>query len=68
LKRENRMIVDEHRASSSQECGECEEKWPQDIDMIDEIRYVHALLQQEGGMLDKQRLCFGTKIKKPKMS
>ena len=44
------MIADEHRAASSQECGECEEKCPQEIDMMDEIRNVHALLQQEGEM------------------
>jgi predicted aldo/keto reductase-like oxidoreductase len=45
--RYNRMMADEQKASNCQECGECEEKCPQEIGITDELKKVHALLHNE---------------------
>jgi len=47
LMRYNRMMAEEQRASNCQDCGECEEKCPQKIGIVDELKNVHALLHNE---------------------
>ena len=42
----NRMIPDGHRASDCLECGECEGKCPQRLEIMKELKDVHALLSR----------------------
>jgi predicted aldo/keto reductase-like oxidoreductase len=44
----NMMMPPEHRASACEECGECEEKCPQHIDIIEALKKVHKALHKEG--------------------
>lgn len=43
----NHMMPEGQRASSCIECGECLEKCPQEIDIIEELKSVHSLLGRE---------------------
>ena len=43
----NRMIPENQRAFNCQECGECEEKCPQGIEIMNELKNVHSLLYRE---------------------
>ena len=40
----NNMIAPEVRASNCAECGECEERCPQNIKVTEELKNVHARL------------------------
>jgi predicted aldo/keto reductase-like oxidoreductase len=40
----NQFLAPEHRASNCAECGECEERCPQHINIMDELKNVHARL------------------------
>ena len=40
----NRMMGPEQRASNCAECGECEEKCPQGIEIMNELKKVHETL------------------------
>lgn len=40
----NNMLSPDQRASNCEECGECEEKCPQQIDTMNELQKVHSLL------------------------
>jgi predicted aldo/keto reductase-like oxidoreductase len=42
----NNFTPPENRASHCSECGECEEKCPQQISIMDELKNVHAVLGQ----------------------
>jgi predicted aldo/keto reductase-like oxidoreductase len=44
----NMMLPEEQRASSCVECGECEEKCPQQIEIMEELKNVHSVLHMEG--------------------
>ncbi|MFC1532594.1 aldo/keto reductase [Thermodesulfobacteriota bacterium] len=44
IMRYNNMLTPERRASNCIECGECEEKCPQEIKIIDELKNVHQRL------------------------
>lgn len=44
----NTFMPEEQRAGSCEECGECEEKCPQDIAIMDELKNVHKLLKMDG--------------------
>jgi len=43
----NRMMPEAQRAFNCVECGECEEKCPQGIEIIKELKNVHKLLYRE---------------------
>jgi predicted aldo/keto reductase-like oxidoreductase len=43
----NMMMPPEHRASACEECGECEEKCPQQIEIIKTLKEVHGALRKE---------------------
>ena len=43
----NRMIPEAQRAFKCEECGECEEKCPQGIEIMSELKNVHELLYRE---------------------
>jgi predicted aldo/keto reductase-like oxidoreductase len=43
----NRIFPPEQRASSCVECGKCEERCPQHIKIIDELKTVHQALFRE---------------------
>ena len=45
----NMILPEDQRASSCEECGECEEKCPQQIEIIEELKNVHSVLNVEGG-------------------
>jgi predicted aldo/keto reductase-like oxidoreductase len=45
----NMMLPEDQRASSCVECGECEEKCPQQIEIMEELKNVHSVLHMEGG-------------------
>jgi predicted aldo/keto reductase-like oxidoreductase len=45
----NMMMPEGQRASSCIECGECEEKCPQQIEIMEELKNVHSVLHMEGG-------------------
>jgi predicted aldo/keto reductase-like oxidoreductase len=45
----NMLLSEDQRASSCKECGECEEKCPQQIGIMEELKNVHSLLGMEGG-------------------
>jgi len=40
----NRMMPEGHRAFNCEECGECEEKCPQHLEVMNELKNVHSLL------------------------
>jgi predicted aldo/keto reductase-like oxidoreductase len=44
----NRMIPEGNRAFNCVECGECEEKCPQKVEIMNELKNVHSLLGREG--------------------
>jgi hypothetical protein len=44
----NMMLPEDQRASNCQECGECEEKCPQQIGIMEELKNVHSVLHMEG--------------------
>jgi predicted aldo/keto reductase-like oxidoreductase len=44
----NTFMTEEQRAGSCEECGECEEKCPQDIAIRDELKNVHEYLKMDG--------------------
>ena len=44
----NAFMAPEQQASSCEECGECEEKCPQHIEIIETLKEAHARLHQEG--------------------
>ena len=44
----NVLMGPEQKASNCQECGECEEKCPQQLEIIETLKEAHALLYQEG--------------------
>ena len=46
----NMMLPEGQRASSCEECGECEEKCPQQIEIMEELKNVHSVLHMEGGV------------------
>jgi predicted aldo/keto reductase-like oxidoreductase len=46
----NMMLPEGQRASSCVECGECEEKCPQQIEIMEELKNVHSVLHMEGGV------------------
>jgi predicted aldo/keto reductase-like oxidoreductase len=41
------MMPPEHRASNCEECGECEEECPQQIEIMEALKKVDDLLRQE---------------------
>ncbi|MFC1863347.1 aldo/keto reductase [Thermodesulfobacteriota bacterium] len=43
----NMFMPEEQRAGSCEECGECEEKCPQNIEIMDELKNVHELLKMD---------------------
>ncbi|UCF31907.1 MAG: aldo/keto reductase [bacterium] len=45
----NHMLPPEQRASNCQECGECEPKCPQNIQIIEELKTVHGKLHKGPG-------------------
>ena len=45
----NMFLPEGQRASSCVECGECEEKCPQQIEIMEELKNVHSVLHMEGG-------------------
>jgi predicted aldo/keto reductase-like oxidoreductase len=45
----NMILPEDKRASSCKECGECEEKCPQQIEIMEELKNVHSVLHVEGG-------------------
>jgi predicted aldo/keto reductase-like oxidoreductase len=46
----NGFMPEDQRASSCVECGECEEKCPQQIEIMAELKNVHSVLHIEGGV------------------
>jgi hypothetical protein len=44
----NMMMPPEQRASACEECGECEEKCPQQIEIIETLKEVHDHLRKDG--------------------
>ena len=44
----NVLMGPEQKASNCQECGECEEKCPQQLEIMETLKEAHALLYQEG--------------------
>jgi uncharacterized protein len=44
----NVMMPPEQRATSCEECGECEEKCPQQIEIMSELKDAHERLYVEG--------------------
>jgi predicted aldo/keto reductase-like oxidoreductase len=40
----NRMLSPEQRAANCAECGECEERCPQHLKIMEELKKVHATL------------------------
>ena len=45
----NMFLPEDQRASCCEECGECEEKCPQQIEIMEELKNVHSALAMEGG-------------------
>jgi predicted aldo/keto reductase-like oxidoreductase len=43
----NMMMPPEHRASACEACGECEEKCPQQIEIIENLKQVHKQLRRD---------------------
>jgi predicted aldo/keto reductase-like oxidoreductase len=42
----NRMLSPEQRAANCSECGECEERCPQHIKIVEELKKVHTTLAE----------------------